>query len=192
MLADPSTRDIDVVRVTAGAETRHYVNIAGAGFDSEVNETANAMTVNLGASVTYVAALVKTLRRFRPAAFRLQVDDQHLDAAAMLVVIGNGTSYGGGMRVLPDARMNDGVLDVCVVTAMGKGAFLRSFPKVFRGSHVSHPNVVMLRGRGVKAEADRRVDVYADGERVGPLPAVFEIVPGALRVVVGPEARAIG
>ena len=112
--------------------------------------------------------------------FRAHIAGMVEQCDTMLVVIGNGISYGGGMRVLPDARLNDGVLDVCVVTAMGKGAFLRSFPKVFRGSHVSHPNVVMLRGRGVKAEADRRVDVYADGERVGPLPAVFEIVPGAL------------
>lgn len=190
-LADPLIRSIDVIRVTAGAEARYFVNVAGAGFDSEVNEAANAMGKGLGPTGTYVAALVKTLPRFVPAAFRLQVDDRSLDLHAMLVVIGNGVSYGGRMKVTPTALLNDGELDICIVAAMSTGAFLRAFPKVFRGSHTDHAKVTMLRGRTVKLEADRRVNVYADGERVGPLPAIFEVLPEALPVVVGPDARAI-
>jgi diacylglycerol kinase (ATP) len=191
LLANPRIQAIDVVRVTAGAETRHYVNIAGAGFDSEVSETANAMTFRLGAKGTYVAAVLKTLSKFNPAGFRIQVGDRVLDLEAMLVVVGNNVSYGGGMRVVPSAVMNDGELDVCIVGAMSTGAFLRAFPRVFRGTHVTHPKVTMLRGTTVKLEANRRVMVYADGERVGPLPAVFDLLPAALPVVVGPDARAI-
>ena len=192
LLADPVIRSIDVVRVTAGAETRHYVCVAGAGFDSEVNETANSMRKGLGATGTYVAAVLKTLPRFVPAAFHLQIDDRSLDLHAMLVVLGNSTSYGGGMKVTPDAMLNDGQLDICIVEAMKTGAFLRAFPKVFRGTHTHHPKVTMLRGTTVKLEADRRVNVYADGERVGPLPAVFEVLREALPVVIGPEAKVLG
>ena len=191
LLADPDIRPIDVVQITAGAERRYYVNVAGAGFDSEVNETANAMRTGLGATGTYVAAVMKTLPRFVPAAFHMQLDDLSLDLHAMLVVVGNGVSYGGGMKVTPAAVLNDGELDICIVSAMGTGAFLRAFPRVFRGSHTDHPKVTMLRGKHVKLEADRRVQVYADGERVGPLPAVFEVLPQALPIVVGPDAKAI-
>jgi diacylglycerol kinase (ATP) len=191
LLADPKTVDIDVVEVTTGAARRLFVNIAGAGFDSEVNQTANAMTIDLGGTGTYLAALLKTLSRFSPAAFTIQVDDERLEVDAMLVEVGSGRSTGGGMRVLPNAAMNDGLLDVCIVEALSKTAFLRAFPRVFTGSHTTHPKVRMRTGTLVKMEADRRVLVYADGELVGPLPAIFQVLPAALPVVVGPEAKGV-
>jgi diacylglycerol kinase (ATP) len=190
-IADANIVPIDVVRVTAGATTRHYVALAGCGFDSEVNEAANAMRIKLGGTGTYVAALVKTLSRFTPAAFRIELDDEVVEGPHMLVVVGNSISYGGGMKVTPDASIVDGVLDVCLLRAMSKTAFVRAFPRVFRGTHVSHPAVRMARARRVKVEADRRVMVYADGERVGPAPAVFEVLPGALPLIVGPNAKAV-
>ncbi|TMK85086.1 MAG: diacylglycerol kinase family lipid kinase [Actinobacteria bacterium] len=190
-IADANIVQIDVARVDAGATRRHYVAIAGCGFDSEVNEAANAMRVNLGATGTYVAALVKTLSRFSPAGFRIELDDEVIEGPHMLVIVGNSISYGGGMKVTPDASIVDGWLDVCLLREMSKGAFIRAFPKVFRGTHVSHPAVRMARATRVRIEADRRVMVYADGERVGPAPAVFEILPGALPVIVGPNAKAV-
>lgn len=191
LLANPKTVDLDVIEVTTGAERRILVNIASAGFDSEVNETANGMAVRIGATGTYVVALVKTLSRFSPAAFTIDVDDQRLEIDGMLVEVGNGRWTGGGMKVLPNALMNDGVLDVCVVEALSKPAFLRAFPRVFLGTHVSHPKVRILTGTRVQLEANRRIQVYADGERVGPLPAIFQVLPAALPVVVGPEAKAV-
>jgi len=190
-IADANVVPIDVVRVTAGATTRHYVALAGCGFDSEVNEAANAMRIKLGGTGTYVAALVKTLSRFTPAGFRIELDDEVVEGPHMLVVVGNSISYGGGMKVTPDASIVDGVLDVCLLRAMSKAAFVRAFPRVFRGTHVNHPAVRMARATQVKVEADRRVMVYADGERVGPAPAVFEVLPGALPVIVGPNAKAV-
>jgi diacylglycerol kinase (ATP) len=190
-LVDPRIEPIDVVRVTAGAERRHYVNIAGAGFDSEVNETANDARVRIGATGTYVVSILKTLAKFEPAGFRVELDDEVLELSAMLVVVANSVSYGGGMRVTPRASVVDGVLDLCIVEAMTIPAFLRAFPRVFRGTHVSHPKIRMARSTTVRVEADRRVQVYADGERVGPLPAHFEVLPGALPLVVGPQAVAV-
>jgi diacylglycerol kinase (ATP) len=190
-LVDPRIEPIDVVRVTAGTERRHYVNIAGAGFDSEVNETANDARVRIGATGTYVVSILKTLAKFEPAGFRVELDDEVLELSAMLVVVANSVSYGGGMRVTPRASVVDGVLDLCIVEAMTIPAFLRAFPRVFRGTHVSHPKIRMARSTTVRVEADRRVQVYADGERVGPLPGHFEVLPGALPLVVGPQAVAV-
>jgi diacylglycerol kinase (ATP) len=190
-IADGNVVPIDVVHVRAGAEDRHFVNIAGCGFDSEVNEAANAMRIKLGGTGTYVAAVVKTLSRFTPAAFRIELDDEVVEGPHMLVVVGNSISYGGGMKVTPAASVVDGVLDVCLLGALSKTAFLRAFPKVFRGTHVTHPSVRMARARRISVEADRRVMVYADGERVGAAPAIFDVLPGALPVVVGPNAKAV-
>jgi diacylglycerol kinase (ATP) len=191
LLADPKTADLDVIEVTTGAGKRSFINIAGAGFDSEVNETANGMTVKLGATGTYIAALLKTLSRYSPARFTVQVDDERMELDAMLIEVGSGRWTGGGMKVLPNALMNDGMLDVCVVEALSKLAFLRAFPRVFLGSHTTHPKVRMRTGTRVQVEADRRVLVYADGELVGSLPAIFEVRPAALPVVVGPDARSV-
>jgi diacylglycerol kinase (ATP) len=190
-IAEPNIVPIDVVRISTGTEQRYYVNVAGCGFDSEVNEAANAMTVRLGSTGTYVAAMVKTLSRFRAARFKIELDDEVIEGPHMLVVVANAVSFGGGMKVAPDASVVDGVLDVCLLREMTKAAFLRAFPKVFRGTHVHHPSIRMARAARVKIEADRRVVVYADGERVGPAPAVFEIQPSVLPVVVGPNARAV-
>jgi diacylglycerol kinase (ATP) len=191
LLAKPKTVDLDVIEVTTGAVKRNFINIAGAGFDSEVNETANGMTVKLGATGTYVVALLKTLSRFSAASFTLQVDDERMELDAMLVEVGSGRWTGGGMKVLPNAIMNDGLLDVCIVESLSKPAFLRAFPRVFVGSHTTHPKVRMRTGSKVQVEANRRVLVYADGELVGSLPAIFEVRPGALPVVVGPEAKGV-
>ncbi len=191
LLASPTIVDVDVIRATAGAETRHFVNIAGTGFDSAVEETANGMKRRLGPRGHYALATVKTLPRFAPLRFVMDLDGERLEMEAMLVVVGNSVAYGGGMKVLPQASVIDGNLDVCIVRAMTKGAFLRAFPKVYVGKHTTHPSVTMLRGTRFSVEADRRSLVFADGERIGPLPAIFEIRPRALPTVVGPRAPAI-
>lgn len=186
-LARPRVSAIDVARITTEERQRHFVNIAGAGFDSEVNETANTMRGRLGPTGTYVAAVIKTLRKFRPVIFEATIDGELETLEAMLVALGNGRQYGGGMKVCPDASLTDGKLEICVVGAMSTAAFLRAFPRVFRGTHVSHPQVTMGRGARIELRADREVKVYADGERMGTLPASFEVIPGALRVVTGEE-----
>ncbi len=184
VLADPEIRSIDAVRVTGGGREERFVNVAGAGFDSEVTETANEMTWKVQGTAKYVVAVVRTLRRFTAAQFEVTVDGRSRSLSGMLIAVGNGQSYGGGMKVVPNASLTDGLLEVCVVGGMSKGQFLRAFPKVFRGTHVTHPKVTMLRGARVEISADRGFDVYADGERSVPLPAVFEAMPGALKVAV--------
>jgi diacylglycerol kinase (ATP) len=190
-VTEQTTVRIDTGRVSSADAARHYVAIASCGFDSEVNEAANAMTLRLGSTGTYVAAVVKTLSRFTPAGFTIDIDGEVVQGPHMLVAIGNSISYGGGMKVTPAASIVDGELDVCMLRALGTGVFLRAFPRVFRGTHVSHPAVQMARGKRIHVETDRHVMVYADGERVGPTPATFEVVPASLSVFVGPTPKAV-
>jgi diacylglycerol kinase (ATP) len=111
------------------------------------------------------------------------VDGVRHETAAMLVTVGNGPSYGGGMRVCPDASFDDGLLDVMVLHDISTMEFLKVFPTVFKGTHVRHPAVEILRGRQVTLEAEGIV-AYADGERFLPLPLTLEVVPAALTVMV--------
>lgn len=184
LLRSPRFRSIDTVEVTTDEARRFYVSVAGAGFDSAVNETANRMKSRLTGTARYVAAVVATLREFKPAGFRIDVGDGPVSIEAMMVAVGNGQSYGGGMRVCPGADLGDGSVEVCIVGAMGKLEFLWNFPKVFRGTHATHPKVTMLRGTTVEIRSDHDAQVYADGEKVGSLPAEFRVLPGALKVVV--------
>jgi diacylglycerol kinase (ATP) len=190
-VADGTIARIDTGRVAVADSARQFVAIASCGFDSEVNEAANAMTVRLGSTGTYVAALVKTLSRFTPAGFTVDVDGEIAHGPHMLVAVGNSISYGGGMKVTPAASVVDGELDVCMLRALKKSAFLRAFPRVFRGTHVTHPAVQMARGKRIHIDADRHVMVYADGERVGAAPATIEVVPASLSMFVGPNAKAV-
>ena len=189
LLGSPATRRIDVVRVEHSDGERYFVNVAGTGFDAEVNEHANKVSFLKG-NLKYVYSTFVTLSRFKPGQFRIVVDGSEHDVAGMLVAVGNGVSYGGGMKVTPDALLDDGVLDLCVLGAVPKLTFLKTFPKVFSGKHVTHPSVQMLRGKVIEISADRPFQVYADGERFGRLPATFTVIPDALSVVAPAPAAA--
>ena len=165
---------------------RWFTSVANAGFDSEANRWANGVQWASGTTL-YVLAVLRTLATYRPHRFRLTVDGEGHDIEAWLVAIGNTRGYAGGMQVTPGAELDDGQLDVCVVGAVSRFEFLRSFPRVFRGTHVSHPAVDMHRGKVVELsslDASPAIELYGAGERIGPLPARLEAVPGELQVVV--------
>lgn len=160
---------------------RWFGTVVAAGFDARVNERMNAMTWPRG-RLRYHAALVGELAAFRPLPFVLEVDGRRRELEAMLVAVGNTASYGGGMRICPGARVDDGLLDVTVVTRISRTKLMRLFPSVYPGTHVRRPEVLTLRGRSVRLAA-ASVVAYADGERVGPLPVSCSVVPGALAVL---------
>ncbi|WP_084958359.1 diacylglycerol kinase [Thermoactinospora rubra] len=170
-------RVVDAAR--AGQEW--FAGVVCCGFDSRVNERANRLAWPRG-TAKYLVALAQELRSFRPVPFRLTLDGEVVEQEAMLVAVGNTRSYGAGMRICPGARPDDGLLDVTVLGAVPTGQFLRTFPRVYRGTHVTHPRVMTRRVRSVRLEAPDVV-AYADGERLGPLPLSCEVVPGALTVL---------
>lgn len=182
VLAEGAVAQLDLGRVNG----RPFCCVAGAGFDAEANRWANAAT-RLSGTPLYVAAVLRTLARYRPQPFRLTADGATREFEAWLVAIANGPSYGGGMRVAPAARSDDGELQVVIIGAISRLDFLRTFPKVFDGSHVGHPAVEVFAARRVELaapEAALPLEIYADGERVGRLPAQIEVMPRALRALV--------
>ena len=179
---------VDTIRVSTGTGERHFLNVVGTGFDAVVAGRAEKIPVLRGAG-TYVLALIAELPRFSAATITLTVDGAPRELRAMMVAIANGTSYGGGMRVAPAATLTSGRLEVCIVGEISKPDFLRAFPRVFRGTHVTHPAVTMLSGREVRIAADRPLRLIGDGEWFGELPASVAVDPASLRVVVGPGYR---
>lgn len=175
------TRRLDAVHVDGADGARWFLGVLGAGFDSLVNERANRMRWPRGAQ-RYNLAVLAELRVFRPLPFTVVADGADVSSPAMLVAVGNGASYGGGMRVCPAADMDDGLLEVTIVGPVSKPTFVRVFPRVFRGTHVHHPAVTTHRAREVTLGSPGVV-AYADGERLGPLPVTCRVVPGAVTAI---------
>ena len=183
VISGGTVRTIDAGLHTDAHGVEHwFAGVLGAGFDSVVNERANSWGWPKG-PMRYNLAIARELPVFKPIPYVIEVDGVRHSTQAMLVAVGNGPSYGGGMRVCPDASFDDGLFDILIVHQISTFEFLKVFPKVFSGKHVGHPAVEILRGRRVRLEASDIVS-YADGERFAPLPMVAQIVPAALNVLV--------
>ena len=156
----------------------YFGAIASTGFDSLVNERANKMSWPKGPA-KYNVAMAMELPKFKPITYKFQIDGREFNREAMLIAIGNGRSYGGGMLVCPDADLTDGKLDLMILNPVSKRDFIRIFPSVYEGKHVEHPQVEIIKASEIVIEA--QAICYADGERIGPLPATISAVPGALK-----------
>jgi diacylglycerol kinase family enzyme len=171
-------RAVDVADV--GGAT--YVGIASAGLDSDVQDVANATRLPLG-TLVYLYGTLLALRRWQPARWELTVDGEAHAFAGYSVAVANSGVFGGGMRLVPDADLTDGLLDVVLSAHSSRRRFLRNLPRVFQGTHVDEPSFTVLRGREVTFGADRPFVAYADGDPIAELPATIRVVPGALRVI---------
>ena len=175
-------RTIDLARtIRPDGSSAWFAGVLAAGFDAVVNERANHWRWPKG-QMRYNLAILRELPIFRAIPYVLVLDGVRHETEAMLVAVGNGPSYGGGMRVVPSAEFDDGLLDVLVLSKIAIPEFLRVFPQVFKGGHVNHPAVTIHRARSVRLEATGIVG-YADGERFAPLPMDCDVVPGALTVL---------
>jgi YegS/Rv2252/BmrU family lipid kinase len=148
-----------------------FVSVAYVGFDAEVNRLANSGKGFFGGTLGYIVCVLRALKNFKPFEIEMIIDNNNLRERVMMVTIANGPFYGGGMKIAPQADMNDGVLDICIVKEISKWELLRQFPKVFKGTHIFHPKILMSSGRNIKLLSDERRDIFADGEYVGSLPA---------------------
>ncbi|MFE4547701.1 diacylglycerol kinase [Streptomyces sp. NPDC056785] len=172
-------RDVDLGRVNG----TWFGTVLASGFDSRVNDRGNRMRRPSG-RLKYDLAMLAELAAFRPVHYRMTLDDGGTrEIEATLVAVGNGSSYGGGMKICADADLGDGLFDITVVGPCTRRTLLRVFPKVYRGTHLSHPVVTVHRAARVELVADGLTG-YADGEPLGPLPLTARCVPGAVRVAV--------
>lgn len=170
-------RRIDLAR----SGDRWFATVLAAGFDAVVNERANRMSWPRG-QMRYNLATVAELRTFEPLHYELDLDGERRQLEAMLVAVGNGPSFGGGLRIAEGASLDDGLLDVVVIGPITKPELVRTYPKLFKGTHVHHPAFQRHRVRRVTVACPGIVG-YADGERFGALPLTVECVPGAVTVL---------
>ncbi|MFC9747227.1 diacylglycerol kinase [Streptomyces niveus] len=177
-LKNHTIRELDLGRVGG----RWFGTVLASGFDSRVNDRGNRMRWPTG-RFKYDLAMVAELAAFKPVPYRITLDDgAEREIEATLVAVGNGPSYGGGMRICADAVMDDGLFDVTVVGECSRATLLKVFPRVYRGTHLSHPVVTVHRTAKITLAAPGLTG-YADGEPLGPLPLTAQCVPGAVRVL---------
>ncbi len=172
-------RQIDLGRVEGGA---CYTTVLCTGFDASVNARANAMRWPAGPR-RYDLAVLAELATLAPRRVRVHAGNTKLELEAILVAVGNGPSYGGGLRICPDATLGDGLLDVIAIAAVSRRRLVRVFPRLRAGDHVDEPEVTVLRAATVRIDGDPSWPVYADGEPQGTLPVTVHCEPGALTVV---------
>ncbi len=179
VLATGTAQPVDM----GDADGRTFLGIASLGFDSEANRIANAAPPRLGRLV-YVYGALRALAAWTPAQFTIDVDGARTEMRGWSVAAANSGFYGGGMRMAPHARLDDGALDVILVGDASRLRFVRSLPKVFRGRHLDEPNVTELRGAEVRVSADRPFTVFADGDPIGHLPITMRAIPRALHILL--------
>jgi len=163
--------------------SRYFINIAGVGFDAEVAAFLNRRPKRLPAVLTYLYGVLVMLTRYRPAPLEVALDGMTITQNCLLVSVCNGHSHAGGMKMCPEAQPDDGTLDICVVGDVGPLETIMLLPKVFSGRHTLHSKVKTYKTDRIAIRSPRQLFVQADGEILGRLPADFEVLPGALKVI---------
>ena len=171
-------REVDL----AEAGGTSYLGILSAGVDSDVNRIALETRLKLGTFV-YTYGVLRAIASFKAAAWEVVVDGATHAFSGYSVAVCNSGVFGGGMYLAPDAKVDDGLLDVVMIANQSKLAYLRGLPRVFKGTHLDHPAVTLLQGREVTFGADRPFTAYADGDPLVDLPTTVRALPNALRVV---------
>ncbi len=171
---------IDIGHIQLDDEVRYFAGIASCGFDAQVNERANRYRGPQG-TAKYVAALLGELKDLSPIEVTIEHNNEVADREITLLALGNTSSYGGGMKVCPHAKCDDALFDVMSVGPVSRMTLLRVFPRVFRGTHITHPAVTMDQTSSLTLSGGS-FSIYADGERVGVGPAVISVQPQRLSV----------
>jgi diacylglycerol kinase family enzyme len=174
----------------AVARTTFFGCIAGTGLDAVVNRRTLKQPPWLRARGGYVLALLQVLGGFRPPHIKLSVEvdgswETRVDQPGFLIAAGNGPQYGHGMRLAHEARMDDGLLDICFVRTLSKPRLLRLFRVVYRGAHIGMKEVEYFRAARVRIQTDPVTEVFADGEYICQSPVEIGVRRNALRVIVG-------
>ncbi|HSK15609.1 MAG TPA: diacylglycerol kinase family protein [Gaiellaceae bacterium] len=184
-----STRTIDAGRIRYRAwsgenVTAHFVNAASAGMSGAVAQRANTSSKALGGKASFLWATLAVFARWHASEMEVIVDSERRSGLLYDAIVANCRYLGGGMAMCPDAEPDDGLLDVLVIGDITRRDLALTLPKVYRGTHLPHPKAEALRGARVFVDAATPIPVELDGEQPGTTPAIFEIVPGALRLRV--------
>jgi YegS/Rv2252/BmrU family lipid kinase len=165
-------------------QERFFVNSAGVGFDAAVVKETERLPKFFGGTIPYVAGMLRALVSYKNKDIVLKVGDEEESRRVLNVAVANGNYCGGGMRIAPEAKLDDRLLDVVIIGDMGKLELLKEFPTVYKGTHINHPKVSMRKVTNVSIESAEPMLVYADGEMLGECPASFRVAPATLSLVV--------
>lgn len=174
-------RLVDLVKAKSSKGDFYYFGILSIDFVSLVNQRANSWKWPKGPN-RYKLAMLSELADFKPIKYRAVIDGVEKNFEAMLCSIANSAYFGGGMKVVPAAVIDDGLLDIFIVNKISRFELLKVFPKVYNGDHVTHPAVEFIRAKKITLSAAIEMPAYSDGEAVGCAPITAEVAPGALRV----------
>ena len=178
-------------RAWAGHEAQtHFANVASAGISGAIAKRTNESSKALGGKLSYYWATLAVFARWQTGEMRVSVDDEIRSGRMIDAMVANGRYLGGGMMMLPEAEPDDGLFDVLLIGDVTKRDLAFTLPKSYRGKHLPHPRLEVLRGSVVSVDADEPLPIELDGEQPGTTPARFEIVPGALRLRVASRVRA--
>jgi YegS/Rv2252/BmrU family lipid kinase len=187
------TRRVDAGRARFldedGAQrTAYFVNVSSFGISGLIDELVNHTTKRLGGTASFLVGTLRGIFQYRSERVAIRVDGQLVHDAGLILATGaNGRYFGGGMQVAPEARIDDGLLDVVIVADLPIPTLLAKLPKIYAGTHLRDEAAVLHRGRVIEAEAEPgRVKLDLDGEPLGTLPARCEVLPGAL-TLFGPD-----
>lgn len=175
---------MDIAHYRTNRQEGYFLNVAGMGFDASVADRINRGMRMLTGTSAYLAAVVATLGKFRAQNIGFTLDGRRTEKRVMLSAIANAQCYGGGMKIAPVASITDGLLDVVMVGEIGKSAFLRAFPRVFKGTHLSHPAVSHYRAKRIRLEPSETAPFLVDGELVSCAWVEIEIQPNKLPIIV--------
>jgi len=177
-----SERLIDYAKVNE----KYFINIASIGFDAEVAyQSAHFKKLPfITGKMAYILAIFSSIIACRNHPMEIKVDGTVISGKSLLVAVGNGNYYGGGMLALPDARIDDGLYDICHVDAQNRIRILMLFPKFMKGQHASIKGVHFYRGKKVEITVDKPIPMNLDGEIILEQKAAFEIFPQSLRFIV--------
>lgn len=178
--------DLGVIEYLSGGETvrRLFVNFAGMGFDAEIVRTTTLKYKALKATASYLAGLLSALLLYKNKAVTLLIDGEASEKKVCTVLLNNGKYGGGGMFAAPGADLSDGLLDVLIIGDLSKRDLLWSLPRLYRGTHLTHPKVTLKKAREIEIRSDDPVFLQADGELLGGLPARCYVLPSLLNVVL--------
>jgi diacylglycerol kinase (ATP) len=180
VLCAGSTRRVDLGRVGDTV----FSCIAGAGFDSVVTRYANERVRRLRGSWAYAWSILRCLKTYRPEPLEINSDSQRFSGEVIFAVVGNNVSYGGGIHLTPRAKLDDGLLDVCIIPYLGKWELLRWIPRAYRGLHLSHPRILYFQARHVSLSSTSRLELFGDGEFMQELPATIAVAPRVQPIIV--------
>jgi diacylglycerol kinase (ATP) len=178
--------DLGLVECTCNGETvrRHFVNFAGLGFDVDIVRATTITYKKFGRVSSYLMGLLSTLILYENKEMQLVIDGETEERKVCTILMGNGKYGGGGMFTTPLAEIDDGLFDVLIVGDLSKPDLLWSLPRIYKGTHLTHPKVELKKLKEIEVHPKVQMFVQADGELVGEAPAHFKVIPSALNIIV--------